>query len=98
MSTLIATIEGSCHYYPIVSTQQNPKGYGEIKHGSAELHLTRFFNGKDKGANIQLTVCQLTVCQSGEHGTSYIHLTKDQCNKLAKILLECFDYDKYPSE
>lgn len=29
---------------------------------------------------------------------SYIHLTQKQCKKLAEALLECFDYNKYPSE
>ena len=55
--------------------------------------MTRFFNGKDKGPNIQLT-----VQQDGEYGTSYIHLTKEQCEELAQTLLDCFDYNKYPSE
>lgn len=86
MSTEIKTIKGSCHYH-------KRKATFEVEHKDAEVSLTRFFNGKNRGANIQLT-----VTQDGEYGTSYIHLTKKQCEKLAKTLLECFDYDKYPSE
>lgn len=84
MSTKIKTIKGSCHYYP-------RKGSFDVEHKSAMVSLTRFSN--KGGPNIQLT-----VSQDGEYGTSYIHLTKAQCNKLAKVLLEAFDYNKYPSE
>lgn len=86
MSTEIKTIKGSCHYHP-------RRGTFKVKHKPATVSLTRFFNGKKKGANIQLT-----VSQDGEYGTSYIHLTREQCEKLAKVLLECFDYEKYPSD
>lgn len=85
MSTEIKTIKGSCHKHISESYKVN--------HSDAKVSLTRFFNGKNKGTNIQLT-----VSQNGNYGTSYIHLTKKQCEKLAKTLLECFDYDKYPSE
>jgi hypothetical protein len=84
MSTEIKTIEGTCH---------SEKKSFDVEHKSAEVSLTRFFNGKDKGTNIQLT-----VSQNGQYGTSYIHLNKNQCEELAKTLLECFDYNKYPSD
>lgn len=64
MGTEIKTIKGSCHYY-------FGKGLSDVEHKDAEVSLTRFFNGKKRGANIQLT-----VTQDGEYGTSYIHLTK----------------------
>jgi len=86
MSTEIKTIKGTCHYHP-------RRGSQEVEHKDAEVSLTRFFNGKDKGVNIQLT-----VTQNGEYGTSYIHLTQKECEELSKTLLECFDYTKYPSE
>lgn len=86
MSTEIATIQGSCHYHP-------KRGSFGVEHKNAEILLTRFFNGKDRGASIQLT-----VTQEGEYGTSYIDLTKEQCIELANALLECFDYDKHPSD
>lgn len=86
MSTKIKTIKGSCHYHPRM-------GSFDVEHKDAEVSLTRFFNGKNRGANIQLT-----VSQDGEYGSSYIHLTKEQCEELAKVLNECFDYDKFPSE
>ena len=85
MSTEIKKIKGTCHL-PLVTSLFDA-------HGEAELYLTRFYNGTDGGVNIQLT-----VTQEGEYGTSYIHLTKEQCEELGKVLLECFDYDKYPSE
>ena len=86
MSTEIKTIKGSCHSHP-------RRGSFDVEHKDAEISLTRFFNGKDRGANIQLT-----VSQNGEYGTSYIHLNKEQCEELAKTLLECFNYDKYPTK
>jgi len=87
MSTEIATITGTYH------KKANPD-FSVVK-DEAELHLTRFFNGKKDGTNIQVTVRQ-NGNNFGE--TSYIHLTKEQCKELAVILNECFDYDKYPSE
>jgi hypothetical protein len=86
MSTKIKTIQGSCHFHPNKATF-------EVEHKNAEISLTRFWNGKKKGRCIQIT-----VSQDGEYGTSYIHLTEDQCKELAKVLSECFDDNKYPSE
>lgn len=86
MSTEIKTIKGTCHHHP-------RRGSYDVEDKDAEVSLTRFFNGKDKGANIQLT-----VTQEGEYGTSYIHLTKEQCEELSEALNECFNYTKYPSE
>lgn len=87
MSTEIKTIKGTCHHHDLVGTSFI------TNHIDAEVSLTRFFNGQDRGSNIQLT-----VSQDGGYGTSYVHLSKEQCEELAKILLECFDYSKYPSE
>lgn len=84
MSTNIKTIEGTYHVYP-------RRGSFEVKHEKAELHLTRFYNGIEYGRAIQLTV-------SNADSTSYIHLTEKQCKELAKVLKECFDNNKYPSE
>ena len=85
MSTEIKTIKGSCHYHP-------RKGSFDVEHKDAEVSLTRFFNGKNRGTNIQLTI------SNDVYETNYIHLTKEQCEELAKVLNECFDYDKFPSE
>ena len=85
MSTQIKTIKGSCHYHPRV-------GSFDVEHKDAEVSLTRFFNGKNRGANIQLTI------SNDVYGTNYIHLTKEQCEELAVVLNECFDYNKFPSE
>ena len=85
MSTEIKTIKGSCHYHPRM-------GSFDVEHKDAEVSLTRFFNGKNRGTNIQLTI------SNDVYGTNYIHLTKEQCEELAKVLNECFDYDKFPSE
>jgi hypothetical protein len=87
MSTEIKTIKGSCHHHP-------RKESFDVEHKDAEVSLTRFWNGKQKGRCIQLTISQ----DGGEYGTSYIHLTEKQCKKLAKALKECFDDIKYPSE
>lgn len=86
MSTHIKTIKGSCHVHRELNTFN-------VDHTDAEVNLTRFFNGKEREANIQLT-----VTQNGRYGTSYIHLTKEQCEELAEVLKECFNYHKYPSE
>lgn len=86
MSTEIKTIKGTCHYHPEI-------GSLKVEHNDAEVSLTRFFNGKDRGVNIQLT-----VSQQGQYGVSYIHLNEEQCKELAETLLDCFNYDKYPSE
>ena len=84
MSTEIATIQGTCHV---------PAGGFNVKHNEAFLSITRFYNGKDRGINIQLT-----VSQNGDYGVSYIHLTKEQCEELANVLLNCFNQEIYPSE
>jgi len=84
MSTEIAEIKGSCHRHV-------GRGF-EVIHEEATLHLTRFFNGKKRGANIQLTLSGTQLPHS------YIHLTKEQCEELAEILKNCFNYEKYPSE
>lgn len=86
MSTSIKTITGSCHIYP------TNKAF-DVQDRPAELYLTRFYNGK-KGTEIQLTIRQSIA----PFDTSYIHLSKEQCEELAKVLQECFDYEKYPSE
>jgi len=82
MSTEIKTIKGSYHKHVGASYK--------VTHEDAELSLTRFFNGKDRGRNIQLTI-------QGE-SINYIHFNEQQCKELAKVLLECFDDNKYPSE
>lgn len=82
MGTEIKTIKGSYH-------RQIDTTF-KVAHEKAELSITRFYNGKKRGANIQLTITQET--------TSYIHLTEIQCKKLAQVLLDCFDYKKYPSD
>ncbi|MCU0322685.1 MAG: hypothetical protein MUE72_09730 [Chitinophagaceae bacterium] len=84
MSTEIITIEGSCH-----SEEVKYRGL----HKEAKLYLTRFYNGFDRGSCLQLT-----ISANNKYGTSYIHLTKDQCSLLAKTLLEAFDYNKYPPD
>jgi hypothetical protein len=86
MSTHITTIEGTYH-------SESNKDFS-VKRSIAKLHLTRFFNGKELGPNIQLTVEQIGIGKD----LLYIHLTKEQCEELGKVLLECFNYDKYPSE
>jgi len=87
MSTEIALIKGTYHVYPNKQTF-------EVKHEQAELQLTRFYNGKERGRALQLT-----VGQQGLGGvTSYIHLTPESCKELAQILLNAFDDTKYPSE
>lgn len=84
MSTEIKTIKGS-YDYKISNTYK-------VTRKEAEISLTRFFAGIKKGSNIQLTISQERAY------TSYINLTENQCKRLAKTLLECFDTNKYPSE
>jgi hypothetical protein len=86
MSTEIAEIKGTCH-----SNYLKDEFTPETE--DATLYLTRFYNGGDKGSEIQLT-----VSANNTYGTSYIHLNREQCKELAQILNDCFDYDKYPSE
>jgi len=85
MSTEIMELEGTQH----VPSKENAF---KVDHVPSFVHLNRFFNGKDTGPNIQLTVMQST----GE--SAYIHLTQRQCVTLAIGLLEAFDYEKHPSE
>jgi hypothetical protein len=82
MSTHIKTIEGSYH--------QNVSASYKVTHEHAQLSLVRFYNGKKRGSNIQITI----------HGDSiaYIHLNEEQCKELAIALLEGFDETKYTSE
>ena len=87
MSTEIALIKGTYHVHP-------SKGTFEVEHIEAELQLTRFYNGKDRGRALQLTVSQ----QGLEGTTSYIQLTPESCKQLAQILLNAFDDTKHPSE
>lgn len=87
MATEITVIKGTHHVHP-------HEGTFEVKHEEAVLHLTRFFNGSDRGTSIQLTVVQ----QGLEGTTSYIHLSPEACKQLAEVLLEAFNYEKYPSE
>lgn len=84
MSTKIKTIKGSCHKHVSASF--------EVTYEDAELHLTRFYNGEKRGTNLQLTI------SNPIDGSSYIHLNKEQCEELGKLLLECFDYNKHPSK
>jgi hypothetical protein len=86
MSTDIKTIQGTWH--------KKVNSDYSVEHGDAEISLTRFFAGTDKGANIQVTIQQQGI--GGE--TSYIHLTNEQCKDLGHTLLECFDRNKYPSD
>jgi hypothetical protein len=86
MSTEIKTIEGSCH-----NIDANNKF--DVLESKASISLNRFYNGSNRGSEIQLT-----ISAQNEYGTSYIHLSKEKCEELAKVLNECFDYEKYPSD
>ena len=44
-----------------------------------------------------IAAIQLTISNE-ETGTTYIHLSKEQCKELSVVLNECFDYNKHPSE
>lgn len=85
MSTEITEIEGTCHVH-------SPENKLNVSHVPAHLSLNRFFNGKGRGPNIQVTIMQ----SSGE--CAYIHLSPDQCMLLGEILQNCFDYEQYPSD
>lgn len=84
MSTNIRTIKGTYH--------KKVNGDFSVVRDNAEIMVTRFYNGKKLKTSVQITISQ------HNDDTSYIHLTKTQCNKLGKLLLECFDYKKYPSD
>ena len=60
-----------------------------LKYNECEMSLTRFYAGHGKGRMLQLTI-------SGDEG--YIQLTRTQARRLAEILLESFNNEKYPSE
>lgn len=86
MSTEIHEIEGTYHsnIYPNFTVERD----------KATLYLNRFYNGVDRGSELQLT-----VYQGGRSGaTSYIHLSKEQCDELASALLVAFDREIIPSE
>ncbi len=85
MSTEIIKIDGTCH--------EESRETHKTVHKPAELYLTRFYNGEEKGSSMQLT-----ISASNSYGTSYIHLTKEQCSELANALAEGFNYTKYPSD
>jgi hypothetical protein len=72
---------------------KNIKGLVEsslnTKRIDTEMNITRFWGGPKKGTMLQLTI---------RNGDGYIQLTKKQCKKLSKLLIDSFDYDKYPSE
>ena len=57
MSTEIKTIKGTYHHHETKATF-------DVEHRNAEISLTRFFNGKDRGANIQITI------NNKEYGTN----------------------------
>lgn len=88
MSTELSVIKGTHQVYT------KKERTIEMKHEDADLYLTRFFNGSERGQAIQLTVVQ----QGLEGATSHIHLTPESCKQLAQVLLDAFDDTKYPSE
>lgn len=86
MSTEIHKMEGTHH--------DKVHGDFSVTRDKADLYLTRFFNGAKIGRQVQLTISQY-----GMNGTtSYIHLSKEQCEELAGVLLCAFDDNIYPSE
>jgi hypothetical protein len=87
MSTEIKTIRGTHHVHKSIFTF-------EVERPPADIHVTRFYNGKELGTQVQITIQQF----QGNGYTSYIHLSEEQCKELAQTLLEAFDHNKYPSE
>jgi hypothetical protein len=73
MSVELKRIKGSCH-----TKQQQP-----VDH--AEISLTQFYNGRERGMNIQVTI------NNAYYGTSYIHLNEAQCQELAEALKNSFN-------
>lgn len=55
---------------------------------TSSVKLTRYFGGKDSGCKVQLTI---------DNG-SYILLTEEESIKLAKLLLNSFNKEIYPSD
>lgn len=80
MSTDIATIKGR---YESNLTQK-------LSYREGELHLTRFWGGKENGTMLQLTVV-------GEH-TNYIQLTAKQIEELREVLSQWDNDQVYPSD
>jgi hypothetical protein len=86
MSTHIHEMEGTYH--------SKANADYSVERDKVTLYLTRFYNGKEYGRNLQIT-----IDQHGPKGeTSYIHLTEEQCKELGYILLKAFDDSIYPSE
>lgn len=53
------------------------------------LSLTRFYGGNELGTMLQLTI---------ENEDGYIQFTEEQAKELARIILNSFDENIYPSE
>ena len=51
------------------------------------ISVNRFFGGKDYGSMIQLT-----------NGRKYVQLTRREVAELVRILIDSYNYTKYPSE
>lgn len=79
MSTEIATIQGR---YELINRLKPI-------YRNAEIHVTRFWGGKN-GPMIQIT----TQCDK----TAYVQLTREQVQELAEILKNCFNEEIYPSD
>lgn len=78
MSTRIGEITGT--YHKSINTSS------EVERDKASISINRFYNGSQLGTN-----AQITISQDGRNGNiSYIHLTIQQCNQLALMLLDTF--------
>lgn len=86
MATTIKVITGDWEYYN--------KNY-KPKFANAELSVTRYAGGKEKGTMLQLSIAQYGGNNNGS--SSYIGLTKHQVMELAEVLKNYLDYDKHPS-
>lgn len=53
------------------------------------MEITRYYGGKRNGRMLQLTV---------SNGDGYIQLTQDQVSELARVLMDSFNDEIYPSE
>ena len=83
MSTEIKEINGRC---------ESGNYTGNLpRYTDATISLTRFAGGSKLGAMIQLTI-------RDKDGYAYVQLEKNNIEELAKTLIECYNYDKYPSE
>ena len=86
MSTELKIIKGSWH-------RKVRESY-KVTRDDAFLDLNTFYNGKDLGTNIQLT-----ISQNGKGGeTSYIHLNQEQCKELLETLQDYFELKTYKSK